>query len=204
MQGISLRQMIGNQLVRAGEIIQPKRGVVPFKDTLVFKNRFTAKIMRIVDHVKVDGIWLPQRKMVFATQGYNEITIVGKNHLLDVVFGNSTPVTQIDPWYEGLIDQSPTPITSENDTSASHSGWVENTDYAGTRKAWDDTNTASKVKGTNTVSTFVINATVEIHGIFIDSLTSGTTGILWASGSFDSSLNVVNTDELKITYGIRT
>jgi hypothetical protein len=196
--------MIGNQLVRAGEVIQPKRGIVPFKDTITFRNRFTAKVMRIVDHVKINGIWVPERKMVFSTQGYNEITIVGKNHLLDVVFGNSTPVTQIDPWYVGLIDQSPTPTTSENDTSASHAGWAENTDYAGNRKEWDDTNSASKVKGTNTVSTFVIDTTAEIHGIFIDSLATTTAGILWASGSFDSSLNVVNTDELKITYGIRT
>lgn len=204
--GLGLRQMIGKSLVRAGQVITPslKDGVIPFKDTLTFRNTFAVEVSRVVDHVKENGLWVPKRKIVQTAWGHNEITVVGKNHLLDVVFGAASPVAQVDPWYIGLINQSPTPTTSENDTLASHAGWVEFSGYSGNRKAWDDTDSANKVKGTNTVSTFVINATGDVHGIFIASVDTGTAGILWATGSFDSSLSVVNTDELKITYGIRT
>jgi hypothetical protein len=132
------------------------------------------------------------------------VTVVGKNHLLDVTFGNSTPVTQIATWYIGLINNSPTPTLSENDTLASHSGWSEFTSYSGTRKAWDDANAASKIKGTTSVSTFTASGSGVVYGIFIASVTSGTSGILWATGAFDATVSLIASDDLKVSYGIRT
>lgn len=134
----------------------------------------------------------------------NDIVVVGKNHALDVVFGNSTPVAQVDPWYIGLINNTPTPSLSENDTLASHAGWTEFTSYTGTRKAWDDANAAAKAKGTTTTSDFTISADADIYGLFVCSVTSGTSGVLWATMPFDNGIaSVKNLDVFKVTYGIQ-
>lgn len=216
---LSLRQAIGAVLVRGGQIIAPelKKGVIPMEHCLQWSNPFAAQVVRrvareqysslakkIVPVLDEFGQQVFERRVVQEAHGFNGITIQGKNHLLACVFGNATPVTQIDPWFIGLINQSPTPVLVEADTLASHSGWSELQAYSGNRQEWDDTDASNKVKGTATVSTFAINATGEVHGIFIASVDVGTSGTLWATGGFDSSLNVVDSDELKITYGIRT
>lgn len=181
MNVLALKQMIGARLSRSRQI----------EHGLEWSNPFSAELVR-------------GGKVIASAKGYNGITVVGKNHLLDVVFGKATPVTQVNPWYIGLINQSPTPVLVEGDTLASHSGWVEFTGYSGNRQPWDDTDAANKVKGTSTVSTFTINATGTIYGILICAVATGTSGVLWATGGFDSALSVVNTDELKVTYGLRT
>jgi|TARA_R110000751_G_scaffold295739_3_gene404440 hypothetical protein len=190
----SLRQKIGHVLTRAGRIISGAQAV---DQPWLFNNPFSAQVIRRA------GVKMTPR-VVGMANGHNDLTIVGKNHALDVVFGAAAPVTQIDPWYIGLIDQSPTPTLAEADTLASHAGWTELTDYAGNRKEWDDADAAAKVKGTTTVSQFDINATKTVHGIFVCSVATTTTGVLWATGSFDTTLPVVSGDELKITYGLRT
>jgi hypothetical protein len=124
--------------------------------------------------------------------------------LLDVTFGNSSPVTQVTPWYIGLVNDSPTPVFAAGDTLASHAGWTEWTSYSGNRKAWDDANAASAIKGTTTVSAFTMSAGGTINGILVCAVSSGTSGVLWATGSFDETVDVVNTDVLNVTYGIRS
>lgn len=163
-----------------------------FESDIKFNNPFTAELIRGGRIISVHG-------------GFNGVTIVGKNHLLDVAFGNSTPVTQVNPWYIGLINQSPTPTLSENDTLASHSGWAEFTSYSGSRKAWDDANASNKVKGTTTLAEFAITADASINGILIASVASGTSGILWSTGSFTSgAVSVLNGDTFRVAYAIRT
>lgn len=190
---LNFRQKIGAHLVRAAKMLKPEDTTII--QELQWKNPFSAMHLR-----KINGVY----RCIGVHNGHNGITIVGKNHLLDVTFGNTTPLTQVDPWYIGLIDQSPTPVLDEGDTLASHSGWSEFTSYSGgVRLAWDDSDAAAKVKGSDTTSDFTISASGEIHGIFIASVSSGTSGILWSTGSFDSSITVVNTDVLKITYGLR-
>lgn len=141
-------------------------------------------------------------KLIDIIKGKNAPTVVGYNHLLDVTFGHATPVTQVATWYIGLIDNSPTPSLSENHTLASHSGWTEATGYTGNRQAWNDANAASKTKSSSSVSTFPITGTATIYGIFIASVASGTSGILWSEGAFSSTISVVNTDDLKVTYSL--
>lgn len=184
---LNVRQAIGAMLIRGGQRIMYPQGM---HHVLRFNNTFVAELYR-------------EGKFHKRFKGHNDVTVVGKNHMLDVTFGNTSPVTQVDPWYIGLINQSPVPTLSENDTLASHAGWTELTAYTGNRKAWTDANASAKVKGTTTVSTFVMNATNEVNGIFVASVDTGTSGILWATGSFDAAIDVVNTDELKITYGVR-
>lgn len=187
MHGLSFKQMIGYQLIKAGRLLLPEKNIV---QSLQWNNPIGAQLF-------VGG------RLIQTVGGHNGVTVVGKNHILDVYFGNATPVTQIDPWYIGLIKQSPTPVLSENDTLASHAGWTEATGYSGNRKEWDDADAASKIKGTTAASTFVFTGDDTIHGLFIASAATGTTGILWATGSFDTPVAVTNTAELKITYGLR-
>lgn len=162
------------------------------KHRLLFHNTFTAELWR-------DG------KLIFRTQGHNDIVTEGKNHILDVCFGNSSPVTQVDPWYIGIINNTPTPTLLAADTLASHTGWAElvaGTDYTGNRQAWTDANATGGAKGTDTVSTFPILTTKTAYGILICSAASGTSGTLWATGAFDEAIPLSNGDNLKINYSL--
>lgn len=190
MDLLKLRQLIGGSLIRAGRVITPDHRDRGVYQELAFSNPF------IVQQVR-------NGRVIRTVRGRNGVTVVGKNHILDVTFGKASPVTQVDPWYIGLINNSPTPVLSESDTLASHTGWAEWTSYSGNRKTWDDTDAASKIKGTNTAASFTINATGVLYGILIAAVASGTSGVLWATGGFDSTLSVVNTDVINVTYGVR-
>lgn len=137
--------------------------------------------------------------------GHNLVTTEGKNHILDVTFGNATPVTQVDPWYISLIDGATTPTILEADTLASHSGWTElapGTDWTGNRLAWDDADAASGAKTASATTDFPILTTKTVAGILIASVATGTAGVLWAAGLFAANIPVVNGDTLKVTYNI--
>jgi hypothetical protein len=196
---LNIRQIIGRQLVRAGQVILGEKDPYSLTNVseITFRNPFTAI------HIGRRGVKMTPR-VLNVVRGWNDVTIVGKNHLLDVVFGNSSPVTQVNPWYIGLINNTPTPTLSENDTLSSHSGWSEFTSYSGNRKAWDDANASSKIKGTTSVSTFTASGSGTIYGIFIASVSTGTSGILWATGAFDATVSLITSDDLKVSYGIRT
>lgn len=156
-----------------------------------FRNPFFARLIR-------DG------RVIQRVRGYNGVVTVGKNHMLDVTFGAATPVTQIDPWYIGLISNSPTPSLAEADTLASHAGWSEFSSYSGGRKEWSDGDAASKNKNSSAVSTFSITGSGSIYGLFVCGASSGTSSVLWATGAFSSVLSVISGDEIRVTYGIRT
>lgn len=188
---LSIQQLIGVRHIRRADKVSNPLYV---EHLLQWKNPFSAMHWR-----EINGIY----RCINVVNGWNGVTIEGKNYLLDVAFGNTTPVTQIDPWYIGMINQTPTPVLDEADTLASHSGWAEFTDYSGNRVEWDDSDAASKVKGSDTTSDFTFTGSGEVHGIMIASASSGSSGTLWATGSFDTSITVVATDILKITYGVR-
>lgn len=203
---LNIRQSIGHMLIRGGEMIsgqklettRPRISDRVVAESLIrFRNPFSAALVRRM------GVKMEPR-VIKVVNGWNDVVTVGKNHLLDVTFGNSSPVTQIATWYIGLINNSPLPVLAAGDTLGSHSGWSEWTDYSGNRKAWDDADSASGIKGTTSVSTFTISADGTIYGIFVCSVASTTTGILWATGAFDETVDVQNADDLKVTYGIRT
>jgi len=194
--GLKLQQMIGHVLVRAGRKMLGHR-IGQVENQFRFSNPFGAAVIRRT------GVKMEPR-IVQVVNGFNDVTVVGKNHLLDVTFGNSSPVTQIATWYIGLVNNSPTPVFVEGDTLSSHSGWTEFAGYTGNRQAWVDANAASKIKSSSSASEFAITSDAAVNGIFIASAASGTSGILWASGSFDETVDVIIGDTLRVTYGIRT
>lgn len=133
---------------------------------------------------------------------HNDITNAGKNALLDSFFRNQTqPAT----WYFGLVDNSGWTAFAAGDTMGSHSGWNEFTTYSdSTRVAWAPDAASSQSITNSTVSTFNINGSGTLKGIFVtsNSTKSGTTGTLWSTAAFTSTVPVTNGDQIKITYAV--
>lgn len=130
----------------------------------------------------------------------NGITDVGLNHILDTQFNGGTAVTT---WYAALIDNASFSALAAGDTMASHTGWIEATTYdEATRPEWT-AGAASARSITNAATVdFTINATKTIQGIFITSNNTkgGTTGTLWSTAAFGSTVSVADGDTLKVTY----
>ena len=132
----------------------------------------------------------------------NGIVDVGLNSLLDVYFHNQA---QITVWYIGLIDNAGFSALSNANTSASHAGWTESTDYdEATREEWVEDAAASRAISNTTPAEFTINDTVTLKGIFVisESTKGGATGTLWATAAFSSTVGVVDNDILRITYTV--
>lgn len=132
----------------------------------------------------------------------NGIVDVGIHTLFDVFFRAGT---QITTWYLGLIDNSGFTGLSNSDTMSSHSGWSESTIYSNAnRPTWNSDAPASRQITNSTTVDFNINASGTIKGIFVTSNNTkgGTSGTLWATALFSSTVTVANGDTLKITYTV--
>lgn len=135
-------------------------------------------------------------------QTTNGIVDVGVNSLLDVTFRNQT---QIASWYMGLVDNSGFTAYANSDTMSSHSGWGELTAYSeATRPQWSPAAASARAVSNSTPIDFTINGSGTVKGVFITSnnTKSGTTGTLWATASFASTVPVINGDVLKVTYTV--
>lgn len=129
----------------------------------------------------------------------NGITNAGKNALLDIMFHAAT---QITTWYLGLMDNSGYTAEAAADTLASHAGWNEFTNYSGNRKEWTEGAASSQSITNGTPVQFDITGSGVIKGIFLASASSGTSGTLWATAAFASTVTVANGDALKVTYTV--
>lgn len=132
----------------------------------------------------------------------NGIVDVGLNKILDDMFDGGTQSTT---WYLGLVDDTSFTAVAAADTMASHAGWIENTDYTETTRPEWTAGTPAARSITNAVTVdFSINATITLQGIFVadNSVKSGTTGTLWSTALFASTVGAVNGDTLKITYTV--
>jgi hypothetical protein len=110
-------------------------------------------------------------------------------------------------WYVGLVNDKAANVTfSYGDTLTTHSGWTENSSYAGTRKAATfgaaTLNNPSNINNSSSTASFTMNATATIGGAFLANVTSGTAGILFSEAAFQSpgDRSVVSGDVLNVTY----
>lgn len=161
------------------------------------------KALGLRDSIKVGGHFMVK---CFGSDGQlkwedsfqNTVVDVGLEHLLDILFVSAT--TQIDPWYIGLTDGTPT--VAAGDTMGSHAGWVEVTDYAGSRKAYVDVRSGQSVTNAASKGSFAIDQdSTTIGGAFLVSDASGAGGILLCAEAFaggDKSAD--NGDTLEVTY----
>jgi hypothetical protein len=136
----------------------------------------------------------------------NDIVNEGKNKILDVMFNGATQIAN-NSWFIGLINNAGYSAVAAGDTMSSHAGWAEATGYnEATRVAWGSGSAASQQVTNGTAATFTINATATLKGVFVvtNSTKGGTTGVLWATALFASTVSVDSGDQLKITYTVAT
>lgn len=126
----------------------------------------------------------------------NTVVNVGLQHVLDVTF---SALAEESPWYLGLTDGTPTVAAA--DTSASHAGWTEVTDYTGDRKEWVEVRSGQSMTNSASVAVFAIDGTATVGGAFLDSDSTGTAGVLMSAGALTGGNRaVVNGDTLNLTY----
>lgn len=134
---------------------------------------------------------------------FNGITTVGLNNLLNVMFQNAA---QSPVWYAGLIKGSGFTGVSAADTMASHTGWVEETNYAeANRIGWIVGAATSKIITNSVNMTFTIDTDgTTVAGIFICSsgTKSNNTGTLWSTGLFPSVQTFLANDLVKVQYTV--
>lgn len=155
---------------------------------LSFKNPVKAEVIR-------------NGKIIATALFHNDVTDVGKTHILDVAFAGGT---QSANWYIGLIDATGFTAVDDTDTMVSHAGWTETTAYdEATRPEWDPTTSGAQTNNTASRD-FTINASVSVRGIFVadDAVKGGATGTLWATALFTSSFAFVDDDVLRLTYTV--
>ena len=134
----------------------------------------------------------------------NGIVDVGLNKILDDMFGGGT---QSALWYIGLIDDTNYTAVAPADEmgSSSHAGWQENTNYTGAVRPTWGAGTASSRSVTNAATAeFAIDATIALKGIFVvdENTPGGSTGTLWSTALFNSTVSASLGDTLKITYTV--
>jgi hypothetical protein len=138
----------------------------------------------------------------------NLVVTVGKNNLLDVYLGASTPTTT---WYMGLVDNASFSAYAAGDTLASHTGWLEYLNYtisgSSTNRATAAWNAASSGSKASTATTFTISgAGGTVLGAILcatqarNTSSNGGAGILYSAGSFSASRVVIAGDSLLVTY----
>lgn len=132
-------------------------------------------------------------KLVADYFGHNQVMTVGKNLLNDTLFRQGTGSSI-------FIGMKGTGTTGAGDTMASHSGWIEGTNYSGNRITLT---AGAAVGGTSTFTpgTFAMTGTYTAAGAFITTVNTvgGTTGTLYSAGDFASVVSGGTGDTLVIT-----
>jgi len=144
-------------------------------------------------------------KLKWEDKSHNLVVNQGLKDMNDKYFAGSGYTAA---WYIGLITGPSSGTTlSATDTLASHAGWTEFTNYAGSRKAavFAAATLADPSVITNSASpaSFSISgAGGVVAGAFLASVDSGTSGILFSESDFQSpgDRTVVSGDTLNITY----
>lgn len=146
-----------------------------------------------------------RKKILIGTYDiFNGITNEGKNKLLDTMFNGSSQIAN-NSWFVGQISAASYSAVADTDTMASHSGWLEFTNYTqATRVAWGSGAAAAQEVTNASPLTFTFSADGTLKGVFVatNSTKGGTTGILWATALYNADVPVQTDDELKITYSV--
>ena len=154
--------------------------------------------------IVVGGSWhgqiVREGRVIDEWEDHNIVVNEGLNNLLGVYFNAATQITQ---WYCGTFEGNYTPVagvTAATITSAS----TECTAYdEATRPAYNEAAPASQsITNSASKATFTFNATKTIYGAFLisNNTKSGTTGVLFSAARFGTSKNVVDDDQLLLTY----
>lgn len=127
----------------------------------------------------------------------NLVVDEGLQHILDGLFASGT---QIDPFYVGLTDNSPT--VSSTDEMGGHGGWTEFTEYTSDRKEYVDVRSSNSVTNSASAASFSITSTGGgVGGAFLVSNASGSTGVLLSAGALSGGNRSPSSgDTVEVTY----
>ena len=160
--------------------------------------------MKTIDSLKLGGFFTIEcrdknGKIKWVDHNHNLVVNEGLNHILDILFAGDT---QVNPWYVGLTDGSPTIVA--DDTMASHTGWSEIITYdEATRQEYADARTNQVVSNTVSPSVFTMSGAATVGGAFLvsNSTKGGSTGILLCAVAFSGGdRSVQATDIINVTY----
>lgn len=138
-------------------------------------------------------------KLIDQWSAKNIVPNVALNDNLDVWASGGTQDTT---WFVGLKG---TGSVAAGDTSGSHAGWAELTDYdEANRPAWVEAGVSSQtITNSASPAVFTINASITVAGAFLIALNTkgGTTGILFAVSNFTGGNKTLgDNDTLTVTY----
>lgn len=158
----------------------------------------------LAEGARVKGQWdivcrAPDGSVKWRESYQNVVTDEGQDYLLDV---GLTGAAQSTTWYVGLVDGA-SPTIAETDTLAS-SSWTENEAYSeASRVTWSDGGVSGQsVDNSGSVASFSIDTNSQtIGGAFLadDNTKGGTTGTLYAVGTFSSAKSADSGDTLEVT-----
>lgn len=133
---------------------------------------------------------------------HNITTDQGLNHILDVYFHGTTPVS---PWYVGLKGTNQVPASNWN-AAGIGTKFTEATIYSQETRVEYNEAAASSKSTTNSANPaeFSINNSGTIYGAFLASVAtkSSTLGFLYCISDFGTPRPVVNADTLRIVYTV--
>jgi hypothetical protein len=130
----------------------------------------------------------------------NLVVNEGLDSLLDVYLGSDAA---IPAWYLGLFQGNYTPVATITANAIAATA-TECVDYDEANRAVFSPASADTQAVTNAASraTFTFNQTRTIYGAFLvsSSVKNGTEGILFSAARFGTAKNVVDDDQLLLTY----
>jgi hypothetical protein len=161
-----------------------------------FTSKFQPRGSFLIEHRNRAG------KLIGVYRVPNGIVNEGMEMILDTMFYAGS---QSSTWYIGLVDNSGFTGFDDTDTMSSHTGWSESTVYSqATRPQWTVGAAASRQSTNASTVDFSINGSATLKGIFItdNNVKSGTSGNLWSTAAFSSTVGVSSGDTLKLTYTV--
>ena len=164
---------------RESGLLVPKQG-------LIGKGRYTGKILRkgmVIEEWEDDNLIVNQ----------------GLDNILAVMF---TGASQSASWYLAPYTGNYTPVATDTAASIVNNA-TECTAYtASTRVPFTGVESNQNVSNAQAAASFTFNATATIYGAFLtnSSAQGSTSGILFSAAQFSSAKNVVNNDQLLLTY----
>lgn len=182
------------------------------KDLAVKADRFEATVVNDASassSVSVGGVFTVEcydaaGQLKWKDEFHNLVVKQGLKDMNDKYFTGSGYTAA---WYIGLINNSPTPALSPDDTAASHAGWTEFAGYSQANRptlSFGASTSDDPSVITTSAAVFSITSTATIYGAFVVSSNTkgGTSGVLFSEGAFAATRSVVNGDTLNVSYSL--
>ena len=139
----------------------------------------------------------PDGELKWSEDVENLVTTVGGNDLIDKYFKGSAYTAS---WFMGLKGAG---TIAAGDTAASHAGWTEVNPYTGNRPAITFGTTSARSNTATAVSfSITVAGPTTCAGAFVQSVNTGTTGILYSASDFSLSRSVTTGDTLNVTLTV--